>query len=178
MIVKYFGFAQYKQSLRSFQDLKQSGFALVLVILTVAIVAGYFVYINYSNLSRVILRDNRTETPSNGQNTQTSMPTTKPESTNSADMKDWKTYKNDTYQFSYPGEWILKEYPQVQTQLFSLGQDPIMLVGTFKNKTISTGMTFDDPVGTKRERFKGKVITKTDNLIIAGYKAFKTISEV
>lgn len=89
---------------------KQSGLAPILIVILIALaVGGYFVYTNYSNLSRVISRDNQTKSTQSGQTTQTPTPT-------SDSVVDWKTYTNIelAYSIKYPSSWYtyeLKDYP-------------------------------------------------------------------
>ncbi len=81
----------------------QKGNIALLVIILVAVVAGYWFTINYSN--------KRTETTPVASQTN---PTPKPvESTSSADMANWKTYTNTKigFQIQYPSNW---EYSEVK----------------------------------------------------------------
>ena len=158
-----FAYAQYKQK----------GFAPILIVLVIAVAAavgGYFLYTNYSK--------NQTKTESRIESSPTTSGSGSIGSENIAGWQTYKTYKNEIYQFSYPKEWSLKEYEEGLSQTFHVNDDTIMIARAFKGKSILNGITFDDPVGTKKELIKGKIITKTENLTIDGYKAFKTISEV
>lgn len=78
--------------------MKQRGFAPVLIVLILALVAGYFVYTNYSN--------NRTKS-SSVQTTQTFIPSPTPDP-----HPDWKKYHNENLNFSfrYPQNWKINAF--------------------------------------------------------------------
>lgn len=85
--------------------MKQKGIAPILIILLIAAaIGGYLVYTNYSNLSRVKSRDNRTKVTPPPSTQITPLPSSTPDAT-----VNWKTYINTKYNFSlkYPPNWKL-----------------------------------------------------------------------
>ncbi len=83
----HFGYAQCKQK----------GFTPILILILIALgIGGYFLYNNYSNLSRVQSRDNHYKTPSQN---------------NFDETANWETYQNTKhgYSFKYPSSLPLNE---------------------------------------------------------------------
>jgi len=80
----------------------QKGFTpiLIVILLAIGIVGGYFVYTSLRGVppkaGDMAISPTSSSIPA---------PTTQPESTSSADMKDWKTYANKVYKFRYPRDW-------------------------------------------------------------------------
>ena len=95
---------------------------------------------------------------------------------------DWKTYSNNKYQYKYPKEWFISDnntaqnfYPSdSDAQVGAPGA--IFSVSTFDKKLLK--VTFDDPVGTKKETADKVFTEKVDNLKIGDYSAFKARIEV
>lgn len=83
--------------------MKQKGFTPILIVLLVAVlgIVGYFIYTNYSN------SQSKTEPVV----TQTNPIPTPAESTTSTEMANWKTYTNTYlgYSLKYPPDWILSD---------------------------------------------------------------------
>ena len=107
----YFDFAQYEQSLRSFQDLKQKGQGLILIIVglvIVAAIAGGSYYFGRSSTPK--LQNPVVTSPASTQRgEQTPQPTIIPVASPSAtpdETANWKTYTNTKIKFSirYPSE--------------------------------------------------------------------------
>ncbi len=73
--------------------MSQKGFAPILILIIIAVlIGGYLIYQNSQNQSKTI----PLPTPQ-----LTSTPTATPESTNSAETTNWKTYTNTDYGFSF-----------------------------------------------------------------------------
>lgn len=78
---------------------KQKGFIPILIVLLIAAtIGGYFIFTNYSNLSRVKSRDNRTKP---------AQQTIPPSSTD--EIANWKTYTDSNLQltFKHPSDWSI-----------------------------------------------------------------------
>lgn len=86
--------------------MSKKGFTPLLIVITLAtaLVGGYFLFTNYSDLSRVKSRDNRTKITQ-------PQPTTQPSPT-SDEIANWKTYTDKAFNYSikYPDNWETYAY--------------------------------------------------------------------
>lgn len=138
--------------------MSQKGLVPIFVIfLTVTfLVAGYLVYTNYSNLSRVKLMDNRTEIDLQSKSSPVPSNINR-ESTASAEIANWKTYssKEFDYEVQYPPDWdvveakprvgmnpewagdiLLEDQGEIQKVTF-IEQDPGWYQGNFEIRVLS-----------------------------------------
>ena len=97
------------------------GFAPILIVVLVAVAAigGYFVYTSLRGMVSEVEPD-----VAISPTIQTPTPTTKPESTSSAETANWKTYTNIKHKFSlkYPTDW---KYVEVPTPTYQTQNDEI-----------------------------------------------------
>ncbi len=160
----------------------QIGILIIGGILVVLAIAGGAYFLGNSSF----LGKSAQTTPVTQPATQTVKPQPTPisQSTTSAEMTNWKTYKNSIYQFSYPKEWYIQE--TINTEKFYLSQQDVLAglpnyvfsVNSYEKKLLLNKITFDDPVGTRKETADKVFTTKTRSLTIDNHAAFELQSEV